>query len=154
MKTTQPPFLVLAVAILAAPACVTMEAAGLVPYVPPSAAVAPRVADHDILEAARENAEAQGWEVVLMDRARSRMEALTPVDSSHGLRTRERWMFSVKDARLVVEMRLEAADGYSNHWHSAPEVCFGYEYAREADQLERVNSLAARTVDRQLAQAR
>ena len=133
-------------------ACATWEAPGLVPYAPPAVEAPPHVTDQHLLQAAADNAQTLGWTLVIMDRARSRLEAVAPAQDNRGLRTRERWMFTACGQRLTVEMRVEGAV-YANHWESSSHVHPGYQYGRENDQLDRVTRLAARLVERRLALA-
>ncbi len=133
-------------------ACVTLEGPGLVPYAAPAVEVPPHVTDQHLLQAAADNAHALGWTVVIMDRARSRLEALAPEQNNLGRRTRERWMFTACGQRLMVERRVEGAVN-ANHWESSSHVRTDYQYGRENDQLDRVTRLAARVVERQLALA-
>jgi hypothetical protein len=108
--------------------------------------------EETVLAAAARNARLQGWDVVMVDTVHGRMEALTPVDGTEGLITRERWTFTVVQGEMAVEMTMEARDGEENRWVSRREVCAGYQYSREQEQLAQVNALVQLDTQRQWAQ--
>ncbi|MEW5851126.1 MAG: hypothetical protein AB2A00_20230 [Myxococcota bacterium] len=134
-------------ALMMVGACATGSDARM--YQEQSRAVA--VAQDALLVAVQDNAAAQGWKVVQLDEKRGRVEALAPEDNSEGWVTRERWVFQVTPRELRVRLVLEARldDGT---WWSEGEVCEGYTYLREQQQLENVVGLASRR--NLLAQAR
>lgn len=110
------------------------------------------VPENTVLAAAERNARMQGWDVVMVDTIHGQMEALTPVDGTEGLVTRERWIFTVVQGELSVRMALEARDrDDDNRWLSRREVCAGYQYSREQEQLVQVTSLVQMDTQRQWA---
>lgn len=130
--------------------CVTVETRH---YEPQRAVMQQPLPPYALLDAAARNAAAQGWTVVLMDRAHGRMEALTPVDKGEGVVTRERWTFWVVDQELKVAMTLEVKEDSGNRWQSTQELCEGYGYLRESDQLSRVVAVAQLETQKQMARA-
>ena len=104
-------------------------------YDPPSLAAPSNVPDHTLLRAAQLHAQAQGWNVVLVDPSESRLEALADEEVSDGLKTRNRWIFEVRNHRLETTLRLEAANSNGGGWYTTKVLCDGYSYAREKEQL-------------------
>lgn len=138
-----PPLSTLCVAAVVAAvcsSCATLE--DVRSYNPPSLAAPHNVPDQALLHAAQLHAQAQGWNVVLVDPSESRLEALADEEVSDGLRTRNRWIFEVRNHRLETTLRLEAANASGGRWYTSKVVCDGYSYAREKEQLMAVMQLA------------
>lgn len=89
-----PPLSTLCVAAVVAAvcsSCATLE--DVRSHDPPLSLAAPHnVPDQALLHAAQLHAQAQGWNVVLVDPSESRLEALADEEVSDGLRTRNRWI--------------------------------------------------------------
>ena len=85
------------------------------------------------------NIESQGWIVEESDSTSGTVVAVTPFEADSNLITRERWIFSIGDQDVAVQLFLEAADATDPadvvSWRSYDVVCAGYSYSRERTQL-------------------
>jgi hypothetical protein len=92
-----------------------------------------------VLAAVERNALEQGWTVVAAEGLPETLEAVTPVEDTAGLSTRQRWTFRVESGVVETSMAFEAQFAPGDPWQSTHgRVCRTYLHLREREQLERI----------------
>jgi hypothetical protein len=85
---------------------------------------------------------ARGMRVLHVDAESGRVTALSPIDRSGGVATRERWWFYVNDDDVHVEMHPEMRSDAPGRprWERTEFVCECYRYAREREVLAAIGA--------------
>jgi len=108
------------------------------------------------LEASREELRAaaiayvgeQNW--IVGQSTKSLIVARTPIDSSAGLETRERWQFRFMKGRVTVKLYLEMKEG--EDWKATALVSPSYSYYREHEHLRLISKRAMEAREVQVSQ--
>jgi hypothetical protein len=95
-----------------------------------------------VMESVRRMAIENAWHVVVDSSTVGWLEAETDVDTSEGMTTRERWVFSVRDHVVTACLSLERKVGVGDVWQVVDVVTDQYNYFRERDALGRIRRLS------------
>jgi hypothetical protein len=95
--------------------------------------------DH-VLHAVWDTVAARGLRLVQSDAAAGSVMALSPVDHSAGVETRERWRFTLGQNDVEVELRAEMKTAFPGNggWRHTDFVCECYRYAREREMIHQI----------------
>jgi hypothetical protein len=86
-----------------------------------------------LFDAALRYAETQNWTIDSSDQGLGWIEALSEVDATSGMTTRERWIVSTRDNEIGIRLSLESFE--RGQWRSIDLVCSSYNYFRENNHL-------------------
>ncbi len=75
----------------------------------------------------------QDWTITTSEEGLGWVEAISKVDDSDGMRTRERWVISTRTGEIGIQLYLEFFS--QGTWQSLDLVCHGYSYFRETQHL-------------------
>jgi hypothetical protein len=96
-----------------------------------------------LFQAALAYAKQQGWTIDSSEQGLGWIEAVSKVDDSSGMTTRERWIVSTRDREIGIQLRLEFLE--RGKWRSIDLVCNGYSYFRENQHLSAISELGRST---------
>lgn len=93
-----------------------------------------------LFEASLRYAQDQHWTVDSSEEGLGWVEAVSAVDESEGMMTRERWIITTRDSEVGIQLHLE----FLKHgkWQSIDLVCDGYSYFRESQHLSGIAATA------------